>query len=221
MNIILYSSGYNLLNKKLDEQLLTMLETRTPKFTFVPSNSHGAVEYYEKAKEYYKALGVNDFAMLPIDNEFRLEDLEKAIEGDIIYLSGGNAFYFLQHIKSTGFDEYLRRFAAKGGVILGENAGANIMTPTIIAATIPHDKIDKNEVQLKDLTGLRLVEFEFAPHYDDSKIFENELLNYSKQTDYAIYAAPDGSGLVVKDDQIQEIGPIYRFKNGDIDIING
>lgn len=221
MNLILYSSGYSLLNKRLDEQLLSMLRTEKPKFTFVPSNSKGSEAFFEKAKTYYRSIGVEDFSFLPIDNTFELGDLEKAAESDIIYLSGGNAFYFLQHIKSTGFDEYLKRFAARGGVILGENAGANIITPTIIAATIPHDRIDKNEVQLKDLTGLRLVDFEFAPHYDDSKEFENELLNYSKQTDFEIYAAPDGSGLAVKDNKIFEIGPLYRFSKGDIDIING
>jgi dipeptidase E len=220
MNIILYSSGYNFLNKRLDEQLLSMIRATNPKFTFVPSNSNGAEVYFEKAKTYYQSLGISDFNILPIDNEFNLSDLEKAIEGDIIYLSGGNAFYFLQHIKSTGFDEYLKKFANKGGVILGENAGANIITPTIIAATIPHNKIDKNEVKLTDMTGLKLVEFEFAPHYDDSKIFESELLNYSKQTDYAIYAVPDGSGIAIKDGQVIEVGPVHRFKDGDIDIIN-
>jgi dipeptidase E len=220
MNIILHSSGYNFLNRRLDMQLLSMIKAPDPKFTFVPSNSTGAEIYFEKAKTYYKSLGISDFSILPIDNEFDLSDLEKAIEGDIIYLSGGNAFYFLQHIKSTGFDEYLKKFAGKGGVILGENAGANIVTPTIIAATIPHNKIDKNEVQLKDMTGLRLVEFEFAPHYDDSKTYQTELLNYSKQTDYPIYAVPDGSGIAIKDDQIIEIGPLHRFRNGDIDIIN-
>jgi dipeptidase E len=146
--------------------------------------------------------------------------MENAIDGDIIYLSGGNAFYFLRHIKSSSFDVFLKKFAEKGGIIVGENAGANIVTPTIIAATIPHNKIDKNEVQLKDMTGLGLVSFEFAPHYDDSEIFQSELINYSKQTESLIYAVPDGSGIVVKNGETIEIGPLHKFSKGDIDIIS-
>jgi len=221
MKLILYSGGYSAKNQKLDEHLMSMVPTQTPVFTYIPSQYAGSKQYYEQVKNHYMQYGVKTFNFLAIDQPFSLADIERAMESDIIYLSGGNAYYFLRHIKSSGFDRYLKNFAKRGGVILGVSAGANMLTPTIITSTIPHKMLDRNEVNVVDLKALELVDFEFAPHYKfEEAAFRRELLDYSRQTDYPVYGVPDGAGIVVNGQDTNLVGKMAKFYKGLEEIIN-
>ena len=187
---------------------------------YIPSKLDGSKDYYQQVQTYYSSLGVEEFTYFPLEEPYSLEDIEEVLESNIIYLSGGNAFYFLQNIKKHGFDIHLKKYAQNGGTILGVSAGANILTPTIVTATIPHDKIDKNEVRLTDMKGLDLVDFEFAPHFDNSENFIRELTDYSKQTGHTIYGVPDGSGIGVVEDGVKYFGKMIKVRNGEIEKIN-
>ncbi len=215
MKIILYSNAYNKKNKDLDEYLFKFLNRSNPKFVYIPSQAEGSDKFFDTVKDYYKEYGIEDFHTILPDKKITLKDLEELVQSSVLFLTGGNAFYYLKHLRMTGLLDYIDKFVANGGVLLAENAGANIVTPNIIASTIPHRQLDANSVGLKDLKGLNLVDFEFVPHYDETdEEFTDEILNYSLQNDRLIYAVPDYSGIVVSKTETSLIGDIVRFHKG-------
>jgi dipeptidase E len=83
-----------------------------------------------------------------------------------IYLGGGNTFKLLAHVRATGFDGMLRRFAARGGPVYGGSAGAIVLGEDI--GTCAH--MDPNDVALRDTTGLGLaLGHDVWCHYEDAE----------------------------------------------------
>lgn len=221
MHLILYSGNHVKNHEDLEDYLDDLFEDLSnPTLTYIPSNYEGSHKYFEEIKNYYGKFNIKRFNYLPIDKPFTLADVEKAMSGDVLYLSGGNAFYFLQSIIRTEFEKYLISFAESGKPIIGVNAGANLLTPTIVTATIPHNKLDKNEVRLTNLKGLRLVDFEFAPHYDNSLEFDEEIKNYAKQNMNNIYAVKDGSGIAIRDKELSYLGDIFKVEDEKVNKIS-
>ena len=89
MKILLYSGGDNDINEELDQELLQLSKKKKPSITFIPASSEGGKIYYEYIKAYYKKYGINKIYYFPIDKNFTTQNLEKAFDADIIYLSGG------------------------------------------------------------------------------------------------------------------------------------
>ncbi len=216
MKIVLYSGGDSATNQQIDKYLKEWVYSKKqpPSFTYVPSNSEGLGTYFPAVKQYYNSYGINDFRTLLVDKPISTEQVAEALSSDIIYLSGGNAFHFLNFLKISRFGFKLKEYVEKGGILLGVSAGAVVLTPKIITATIPHYNLDKNEVALKDLNGLNLVDFEFTPHYNEEPAYTQELVNYSKQNQQPIYAASDGSGIVLEDGNTYFVGKVYKFHKG-------
>lgn len=215
MKIILYSGGQEPNNRRLHEALAQLAGKKKNKsFTYIPVWSDSAETYFKRAIRRYSAVGFKKFTMLPIDQKINPTQLKKALKSDVIYLAGGNTFYFLYHLKKNKLIPALKKFAKQGGVLAGLSAGALILTPNIQLAGYPDFDSDENEVGLKQLSALGLVSFEFFPHYTRSVKLKKALLNYSKKTKRSIYACPDGSGLAIKNNQIQILGRAYLFKSG-------
>ncbi len=77
-----------------------------------------------------------------------------------IYVGGGNTYKLLKTFRETGFDKLLEKYIKQDGNYFGGSAGAIIMGQTISISQ------DPNEVNLQDLTGLQLVNFNIYPHYN-------------------------------------------------------
>ena len=119
----------------------------------------------------------------------------------------------------------LSDFASRGGalgagVIAGLSAGGLIMTPTIKLAGQAGLHPDENEVGLRDLRGLGLVDFEFSPHYDayprEVKIHTQLAARGRK-----IFCVFDGAGIIVQGDQIQPVGRAELFVGNERLVFNG
>lgn len=77
-----------------------------------------------------------------------------ALDGyDAIFIGGGNTWWLLHQVCSAGFEEPLRHFARRGGVLYGGSAGAILLGADI--GTCAH--MDENDVGLSDPRGLDLV----------------------------------------------------------------
>ena len=85
------------------------------------------------------------------------------LASDVIYLSGGNTYYFLHHLRRSGPIPVLREFVARGGVLAGLSAGAILMTPHIGLAGYPSFDRDENDVGLRNEASLALVDFALPP----------------------------------------------------------
>jgi dipeptidase E len=220
MKLVFYSGGDLKQNTQLDEELVKMLHAaagkgRSPRMTFIPSSSWRLDYYFREFVEYYEEYGIDNLECLPIDRPFDREQLQRCLEGEAIYLSGGNTYYFLKSLKECDMLPKLRKYVEKGGILVGLSAGSIIMTPNIRMAGIPSFDSDLNEVGLKQLGSLGLVKFEFHPHYNGRKRVDEELKKYSKTLNYPLYASFDGAGVVVDGDKISFVGGVTAFMNGD------
>lgn len=214
MKLIFYSGGDHYKNRSLDHALLGLLSRKNIQMTYIPYSSEDAKESFGQFRWYFNKYRVRKYRCFQVDQSFLKRDLKGVLKSDIIYLSGGNTYYFLKSLRRSGLIHHLREYVKKGGVLAGTSAGAIMMTPNINTASLPSFDTDDNEVNLRNLKSLNLVKFEFSPHYRRSKRYDAEMKSYSKKLDYPVYACTDGSGIVINDNQRTFVGNVVAFIKG-------
>src|SRR6185437_8439483 len=76
------------------------------KFTYLPFCSDNANTFYGRITRRYRSFGFRQFQCLAADQAFSKEDLRRAMSSDVIYLAGGNTFYFLFNIKLASIPRF-------------------------------------------------------------------------------------------------------------------
>lgn len=226
-NLVLYSGGQERRNALIHEDLISLALSgaatsrqtngRGVRMTYVPFCSEGSKPFFRRFERRYRAFGASHFDCLPVDSPALRGDRgaeRTLLESDVVYLAGGNTYYFLMHLRRAGLLPTLRRFAARGGVLAGLSAGALLLTPNIALAGYPSFDRDENEVGLVNKNALGLVGFEFFPHYRSSPRLRDALLRYSKRCPRPVYACRDGSGIVVEGDRFTAHGDVFLFDRG-------
>ena len=86
---------------------------------------------------------------------------------DIVFVSGGNTFYLLYHVRQSGFDKAIERVLEEGRQYVGSSAGSILVGPTIE----PTKSLDNAEQapRLDSFEGLGFVDFVILPHYGTKK----------------------------------------------------
>jgi dipeptidase E len=225
MKLVLYSGGQSKSNHHLHRSLIQLgLESRKQRvgraalseleFTYIPFCSDDSTVYFNRAKRRYRTHGVENFHCMNVDRNPSREEWQRTFQSDIIYLAGGNTFYFLKHLRAVGALTELRNFAQKGGVIAGLSAGALILSPTVRLAADEGLGPDENEVGLKNFKGVDLFGFEFSPHYEKKTKLTQAHLAYSLTTPYPVFAVEDGSGMVINGDDVAVHGNATVFYRG-------
>ncbi len=215
MKLALYSGGSARENRGLMAEALSLLEgKRSPTVVFVPSESEDARADFRLFQKKFAGTRVKKFYCIGIDQDLSREEIQRLFSADVIFLGGGNTYYFLKHLREKKLLRRLRAYVKKGGVLMGLSAGGILMTPSIMTASVPALDSDKNEVGLKDLSALGLVPFEFSPHYYSTRAVDRDLLKYSRRLPHPIYACADGQGIIVENGSIRFIGSVNVFHNG-------
>jgi dipeptidase E len=214
MKLVLYSGGNNLENFEMDTELKALFTKENPSITFIPSSFDDASEDFDEFCSYYEKYHFTDFSIFPLDVPFNENSLDKIFKRDMIYLAGGNTYYFLKYLRKSGFKNRIGHFLRRGGILVGQSAGAIVMTPNILTAGFPSFDKDENEVKIKNLTGFKLVNFEFFPHYIHSRRYIDELQRYSRISKNPVLACYDGSGVVINGQRTTFVGKVYLFHGG-------
>ena len=214
MKLVLYSGGSEEDNRFLNQRALDLTETKSPKITLIPSSSYDAEDDYRFFVQEFSELGVQRFMQFCVDTPHTKTLLNEVLKSDLIFLGGGNTFYFLKHLKKAGMFAHFSKFLKRGGVLCGLSAGAIVLTPHVHTATFPHFDRDENPWDMKNLSAMRLVNFEFFPHYKNSKRYDAELLHHSKKSKLPLYACADGGGIIIEGEQISFYGKSHQFYQG-------
>lgn len=150
-----------------------------------------------------------------IENKFQLtefdlvnksgSDVDSALsEVDLVYLSGGNTFYLLEHINKSGFDAVLKDQLKHGLIYAGGSVGAVVAGMSIEAAKEfddPHEAPD-----LTNYTAMQLINLSILPHYGNPKYQDRYQKAFKTSTDSSpILTLTDSQALVVKDNHYQII----------------
>jgi dipeptidase E len=214
MKLVLYSGGNEEKNYLLNQRALELTQSESPKLTLIPSCSYDAEDDYRFFVQEFSTLGVQRFMLFCVDTPYTKTLLQEVLKSDLIFLGGGNTFYFLRHLKKSGMFTHFKNFLKRGGVLCGLSAGAIILTPHVHTATFPHFDRDENPWDMKNLSAMRQVNFEFFPHYKNSKRYDAELLHHSKKSNLPLYACSDGGGIVIENEQISFYGKSHQFYQG-------
>ena len=214
MKLVFYGGGDAEDNEVLDQKLIALTEKKSPKVTYIPSCSYdGEVDFLDFVDR-FTPYGVTQYILFPVDIPFDETLLRESLTSDIIYMDGGNTYYFLKWLRKSRMMPLLKRYLLNGGVLAGLSAGAILMTPNIETAGFPSFDRDENYDNIKNLKALNLVPFEFFPHYKSSRRYDAELLKYSKKNRNPIYASADGSGIIFDGEGIQFVGRNFVFDRG-------
>jgi dipeptidase E len=218
ISLVLYSGGQKRGNQLLHSELVRMARQKTDepiRFTYMPFCSDGSMTYFMRSVRRYSRYGIGEFCSLAADEKPSREQVRRALESHIVYLAGGNTFYFLKALRKSGLLGPLRDFAERGGILAGLSAGAHILTPHIGLAGAKGLDPDPNEVGLKDLKSLGLAPFEVLPHFELKRRTVAAVRRYSEGSKLPVFACPDGTGVVVDQGQTRLIGKGIRvYFNG-------
>lgn len=219
MKLVFFSGGFEKDNFEINKKLLKMTSKKNPRITFIPADSFDGDADFMDFVESFKGLGNTKFLYFPVDISIDKIMLNEILKSDIIHLGGGNTYYFLNCLRRTKMLPKLKKFVKEGGILSGLSAGSIIMTKDIRSAGYPDFDSDENEDGIKNLSALDLVDFEFFPHFRNSRRYRSELLYQSTLIDRPIYAVPDGSGIVVDGGEKHFCGRVYVYENGKSNLI--
>lgn len=222
MKLVLYS-GYDEANAPIDAEAMRMVGRKNPRVVFIPSANHVPDFEYDYVCETFAEHGVKNISLFNIDRPYSIADAERIIKSaDMIYLSGGNTFYFLKSIRRNHFDRLLIKFVQRGGVLAGLSAGAIMMTPNINTASYPKFDRDENAVAIRNFDALGLLNFEFFPHYTPEPEYARELKKQSLTLKHPIYGVSDGGGITLDGGRLSFFGNVWGYFGGkqfDINIV--
>lgn len=220
MKLVFYSGGYEEDNLLLDYEFINLINKKNPTITFIPSSSYDSEIEFQDFVKHYSKFNITKFIHFPVDIPFDQILFREVLKSDAIHMAGGNTFYFLNSLRKAKVLPELKKFVTRGGVLTGLSAGAIMMTENIEMAGYPEFDRDENEVNLKNLSSLNLVDFYFFPHFKNSKRYDEVFKNFTKKSSKKIYACPDGAGILVVDKKIHFIGKCYAFSQGQKTTIN-
>lgn len=204
---MLYSDQVIEENKKVDDELLKLLDKENASIGYIPSASESSRKYYNQKVEYYRKLGINNLQYFDIDEEYNEYEFNKIFNYDAIHLSGGNTFNFLHLLRKRDLLGSLNKYVYNGGILIGVSAGSILTTKTIEIARF----CDENHVGITNYNALGIIDFEFMPHWNENAKYYGLLKEYSVSKSTTIYACKDGDGIVVNGEEIKFIGDIVKM----------
>ncbi len=214
MKLVLYSGGHAQLNHELDAEVLRLTGRVRPTLAFIPADDFHAEEDFEEYAQTFSQHGVRDFFLFIPGAPHENGDVQRLLSCDAIFMGGGNTFSFLHALRRQYLLPQLMGYAQRGGVLAGLSAGAILMTPHITMAAVPEFDRDPNDVGLRHLGALNLVNFEFFPHFVNRPRYSSALRAYSVKCVSPVIACPDGSGIVVDDRKLCFVGRAWAFAHG-------
>lgn len=204
--LVLYSDQIEGVTDPIDARLFAMLP-EAPTIGYLPSCPDPERNWFRAREQYYGRFGAK-LRFVGLEDEFHPDHLPELLACDAIHLSGGNTFRFLYWIRELGLLPELRRYAEKGGVLIGVSAGAILMTPDVSSSALCGDE---PYPWLESFAGLGLVDFAVVPHDTGQG---PALRVFSITFPGTVYGIADGAGIVVENGRTELIGEIRAARNG-------
>ena len=198
MKLFLASEAKNPASIKKLEEFVVGFDGKT--IAYIPTAANG--QGWESWKEGGSWSTVNSLGAqvsLVLLEDCVSQDVIQQIEGkDIVWFAGGMAGYLLYWIRRSELDKNLSRILHHS-IYIGSSAGSMIAGNSLdIAEWYPGDQ----EVGASIFPGLRLVDFDIYPHYEESML---EVINNNYKGN-KLYLLKNGEEIIVEDQKIEVIG---------------
>lgn len=177
---------------------IKVLYITTPANTYPPNPS-----WLVEAKEDIKKQG---FQMTEFDIEKKGGEIVQSFVAahDVVWVSGGNAFYFLYWAEKVGLKEMLVKFLSRGGVYAGESAGIVCQIKDLEPIKWA-DHPEKAPQLIRE--GMQLTDIVAIPHWGDQKYGEvmKKIKVYYEKKGIKPYLLRNGEALIIDGGKIEEI----------------
>lgn len=204
MKFVFVSHGINLLARKklldLAGANTSLLLIDTPAKTYAPTPS-----WFNDSVDELIETGFNVDRYDIEDAYNNQEDIAAKFKNyGVVAVSGGNVFYFLYWAQKVGLKQILREYLDKGGIYLGESAGAVCQVKDII----PFAVADKPELAPEPVTqGMELTDIIIIPHWNNQKyraVLES-VRNHYEAKGLTTYTLNDSQVMFVDGEHIEII----------------
>lgn len=203
----------------LNDRLLNILSNeifkRNNQIAYISSTQQiePQIYYYNAIEEFKKMNNKIQLKYFDLYDNYSDDRLNEVFNFGTILLSGGNTFEFINLIRKRFFNIVIKKHLHNKGLLIGVSAGAIVLTSRInIAITAG----DINSVFIEDLNGLKILPFEFFPHFLGSKKQYDDIINYSYKTKNNIYVCSDSDGIFYENNHIHCIGNLFKVYNGSV-----
>ena len=206
MSLILLSNTRGNNNISIFEEIVRLLGDEK-RIAYIPTSTDPELKYFGETEMFFAKIGTFQLEYFGLfDQEWEDNFIEQISGCDAIYISGGNTYNLLYHIKLRKLEEVIKNFSEKK-VVIGTSAGGIVLTPSISISD------ESNEFGLTSFEGLNLTEFFFYPHFKVGKEYPEELQEFIKQNPKSvIYAVPDKSAMSVVNGKINLIGEVINLQ---------
>lgn len=147
--------------------------------------------YLQKTKDELGKIGIIDIEVFELGNKPFIPINENGY--DVIYVCGGNTFIYLDRIRKTGLDKFIiDAVKSNRSIYVGVSAGSIIAGPDISIASWGSEG-DSNDIDLKDLSSLGLINIVISPHYREE--LKSELDEFRNTYGYQVCELTDNQAL--------------------------
>ena len=199
--------------KKVGSRLADFVGKNKLTVGYISSCPDESRQFYQQAKRYYSQFQAVLLPYIDLEDGFSTTTIESIFQADAIHLSGGNTYRFLYWILRRGLSKRLIQYAHTGGVLIGVSAGSIIMTPNINISKLCDDR---NDIGLKNCTGLNLVDFHYLPHAVRGQAPTKKVVSQSKQNGSSIIVVSDEDWIVVDQAKYEIYGDPQLVVGGQI-----
>jgi dipeptidase E len=175
----------SLFTKPLGEIMVVLIPTA--------ARNEEELGYVSGSKQELLALGIKGPNITVYDCDYPKE-IKQLTPPDCVYVCGGNTFYLLQRIKESKSDQIIIDWVNGKTIYIGVSAGSIIAGPDVSIA----GPWDPNDIELKDLSGLKLTDTIISPHYVPAE--EAQIQKIEKQLDRQVLRLKDDTGLLIDKD---------------------
>ena len=186
-------------NSLLDEFVLSLVGTSSPRVCFLPTASGDAEGYVAR---FYRAFSALDCRPTDLQLFSRtVEDLDAfVLAQDIVYVGGGNTASMLAVWRAHGLDGVLARAWEEGVILCGLSAGMNCW----FEGSVTDSFSIGNLAPLSD--GLGLLPGSCCPHYDGEEQRRPAFHRFIGSGELSGgWAADDGAALVFSGTELEEV----------------
>ncbi|MEY3903754.1 MAG: hypothetical protein RL189_3060 [Pseudomonadota bacterium] len=205
VRLILHSDQSHERTGEIDAQLIRSLSgKRNPRLVYVPSVADPRHKYFAEKARYYEKIGITNCEYFDPLEEKDPARVDEIFQCDVIHLAGGEVCRFMERLVSSGTDQRLRNFAARGGVLVGVSAGAMLLGRTFAGAGLFGERGPTD--------GLGLFDFEIIPHVAEHFPRMDLLQVFANKTKKTLYALNDGDVVVVSGRKIRTFGAPMKLE---------
>lgn len=154
-------------------------------------------DYVFEDKIWMEKMGF-DVEMIDIEGKEYQEIRNELIGKDIIFVKGGNTYYLMKAMHECNFVQVIRELLDAGLIYIGESAGSIVCGPDIQPAGWVNDE---NNVNLKDLNGLFLVDFGIVVNFDDK--MTEKMGRGIMMAPYKVKFLHDWEALFIRDNKVE------------------